>query len=76
MVRRIVYTWTGYWTRGDLINVAFNGPMTFLMIMGFVYAWRNGKGQDVMPLLIAIVVFPIPYYITHATLRFRHLLIR
>ena len=72
VVRRIVYMWTGYWKRGDLINVAFNGPMTILMIMGFVYAWRNGKGRDVMPLLIAIIVFPIPYYITHATLAYRH----
>jgi 4-amino-4-deoxy-L-arabinose transferase-like glycosyltransferase len=72
VARHVVYMWTGYWTRGDLINVAFNGPMTFLMIIGFVYAWRNGKGQDVVPLLIAIIVFPIPYYLTHARLAFRH----
>jgi 4-amino-4-deoxy-L-arabinose transferase-like glycosyltransferase len=72
VARRILYMWTGFWKKGDLINVLLNGPMTFLMIVGFVYAWRNGKGQDVVPLLIAIIVFPIPYYITHATLAFRH----
>ena len=72
VVRRIVYMWTEIWNRDDLVNVLFNGPMTILMIVGLVYAWRNGKGQDVLPLLIAIIVFPIPYYITHARLAFRH----
>ena len=72
VLRRIVYMWTGLWTRRDLINVLFNGPMTILTLMGLVYAWRNGKGQDVAPLLMAIIVFPLPYYITHARLAFRH----
>jgi hypothetical protein len=72
VVRRFVYTWTGFWKKSDYLSVLLNVPMTTLMIMGFVYAWRNGKGQEVVPLLIAILVFSIPYYLTHATLAFRH----
>ncbi len=72
VARRVVYMWTGIWKRSDFINVLFNGPMTLLMIMGFVYARRNGKGMDVVPLSIAIIIFPVPYYITHARLAFRH----
>jgi hypothetical protein len=72
VVRRFIYTWTGFWKKSDFLSMLLNVPMTFLMIMGFVYAWRNGKGQEVVPLLIAIMVFSIPYYLTHATLAFRH----
>jgi 4-amino-4-deoxy-L-arabinose transferase-like glycosyltransferase len=71
-LRRVAYMWTGVWKQSDFVNVLFNGPVTALMILGFVYAWRNGRGLDVMPMLIAIVIFPIPYYVTHARLAFRH----
>ncbi len=71
-LRRIAYMWTGVWTRYDFVNLLFNGPVAALMILGFVYAWRNGKWWDIMPVLIPILVFPIPYYVTHARLSFRH----
>jgi 4-amino-4-deoxy-L-arabinose transferase-like glycosyltransferase len=71
-LRRFTYMWTGVWTQYDFVNLLFNGPVAVLMIMGFVYAWKNGKWQDVMPILIPIVIFPIPYYITHSRLSFRH----
>jgi hypothetical protein len=34
-------------------------------------AWRT-KWLDVLPLAMCLLVFPVPYYVTHTALRYRH----
>jgi hypothetical protein len=42
-----------------------------LSLAGLLLAWR-ATGMDSLPLAMCLIVFPIPYYITHTALRYRH----
>jgi hypothetical protein len=42
-----------------------------LSLAGLLLAWR-ATGMESLPLAMCLVVFPIPYYITHTALRYRH----
>lgn len=78
-VRRIVRFWTGYWSFSpaylryepfDLPNVPFCLFLIFFMVRGLRRWWRQDK-QAVLPFLLALLLFPIPYYLTHSSMDYR-----
>jgi 4-amino-4-deoxy-L-arabinose transferase-like glycosyltransferase len=78
-VRRIVRFWTGYWSFRpgylkyepfDLPNVPFCLFLMYFMVRGIRRWWRFDISA-VMPYLLALVVFPLPYYITHSSMDYR-----
>jgi hypothetical protein len=78
-LRRIVRFWTGYWSFAplylkyepfDLPNVPFCLFLVFFMVRGLARGWKEDK-TAVLPYLLAILVFPIPYYITHSSMDYR-----
>jgi 4-amino-4-deoxy-L-arabinose transferase-like glycosyltransferase len=77
--RRVFRYWTGYWSFSksyltgqplDLPNVLFCIPLTCLMLLGIVRWWRSGS-EMLAPYLLAVIVFPLPYYVTHASMDYR-----
>ena len=78
-VRRIVRFWTGYWSFQpnylkyepmDLPNVPFCIFLTIFMVRGMAQWWRRDR-VAALPYLIALLIFPIPYYITHSSMDYR-----
>ncbi len=79
--RHVVNMWTGFWSLDPkfladepfhIPNTIFATAMTLLMLGGLRYAWLNGKGQDVFPLVLILVTFPMVYYVTHSSMDYRH----
>lgn len=52
-------------------NEWFCATFSILSLAGIILALKSKIG-DSMPLAICLVIFPIPYYITHTSLRYRH----
>ncbi len=78
-LRRIGRFWTGYWSLRpqylksepfDLPNIPFCLFLLYFMLRGMVRWWREDR-QAAMPYLMAIVIFPIPYYLTHSSMDYR-----
>ena len=78
-LRRIVRFWTGYWSFNpgylkyepfDLPNVPFCLFLLFFLVRGVRRWWQQDK-QGVLPYLLALLVFPIPYYLTHSSMDYR-----
>lgn len=79
--RHVLNMWTGFWSLDPTFlagepfhipNTFFAAAMTLLLIGGLRYAYRNGRGEAVFPLLIILVTFPLVYYITHSSMDYRH----
>ena len=79
-VRRIVFTWTGFWTfrKQYLANEPFaiphilvNTPLLILMLIGMRHAWHH-RGPEVLPLVLCVATFPMLYYVTHSDPSYRH----
>jgi 4-amino-4-deoxy-L-arabinose transferase-like glycosyltransferase len=77
--RRVLRFWTGYWSFQpsylkyepfDLPNVPFCLFLLYCMIRGMARWWRQ-DWKAVLPYLIAVIVFPIPYYLTHSSMDYR-----
>jgi Dolichyl-phosphate-mannose-protein mannosyltransferase len=78
---RVLDTWTAaYDSRHDKwmrplrlvqAEVVFCTAFSLLSLFGLALALRKNADQ-VLPLALSAVVFPIPYYITHTALRYRH----
>ncbi len=77
--RRIVRFWTGFWSfRKDYLadepldvpNLFFCGGVTLLMLRGIRRWWKEDRGSA-LPYLIAVALFPIPYYLTHSSMDYR-----
>ncbi len=77
--RRIVRFWTGYWSFShsyledealDLPNVPFCSALTLLMVLGAWQLYRRNRSLAV-PYLGALLLFPLPYYVTHASMDYR-----
>jgi hypothetical protein len=69
---RFIRYWTG--TGSDQPNpilAAFTILTTLLGALGLLWLFRDGRGALALLLLMPLLVFPLPYYITHAELRFR-----
>jgi len=78
-LRRIVRFWTGFWSFSpsylkyepfDLPNVPFCLFLMFFMVKGLL-RWRRSDRAAVFPYLLALLVFPLPYYITHSSMDYR-----
>jgi 4-amino-4-deoxy-L-arabinose transferase-like glycosyltransferase len=78
-LRRILRFWTGYWSLSpsylkfepfDLPNVPFCLFLMFFMVKG-ILRWRHHHRSAVLPYLLALLVFPLPYYITHSSMDYR-----
>ncbi len=78
-VRRAVRFWTGFWSFGrayladqpfDLPNVPFCLFLTWAMLRGIRRWWRDAPGT-LLPFLCAVVVFPLPYYLSHSSADYR-----
>jgi len=78
-LRRVVRYWTGYWSFShayladeglDVPNVPFCTALTLLMLLG---AWQLVRllKRGAFPFLMTFVIFPIPYYVTHASMDYR-----
>lgn len=78
---RILDTWTASensWVDGWIAALQLSredvwlcSAFSLLSLAGLLLALRN-HGMDSLPLAICLIVFPIPYYITNTTLRYRH----
>jgi len=74
-------TWTGFgepfldiWRGAGATlraELALNYALTVLMLLGLAGA-RRSLSLASLPLLNVIVVFPVVYYVTHTTPRYRH----
>ena len=79
--RRVLDTWTGdFDSRHDKWMIALHSGgleiacctgLSLLAALGLGLAMRKDV-FECLPLAFCVVVFPIPYYITHTTLRYRH----
>ncbi len=77
--RRVVRFWTGYWSLNptylkyepfDLPNVPFCCVLSFFTFVGLRRWWRTDK-QAALPYAVALLVFPLPYYLTHSSMDYR-----
>lgn len=77
--RRFLRYWTGYWSLStaylaheplDLPNVPFCTTLSLFLICGLVVWWRRDR-QRLLPFLALLVLFPIPYYLTHSSVDYR-----
>ena len=77
--RRIVRFWTGYWSFDkaylklepfDVPNVPFCLFLSFFMAKGLI-RWGKEDWGSVVPSVLAVLIFPIPYYLTHSSMDYR-----
>jgi 4-amino-4-deoxy-L-arabinose transferase-like glycosyltransferase len=78
-LRRILNTWTGLWEfpprwnmdESGLPNILMYSFVSFMAFAGLVLAIHSGR-DEVIPLAILPVCFPVVYYLTHSDMGFRH----
>lgn len=77
--RRFLRYWTGFWSFRlsylkdeplDIPNVFFCTTLTIFAFLGAV-RWIRFGPKTYVPYLIAVLVFPLPYYVTHASMDYR-----
>jgi 4-amino-4-deoxy-L-arabinose transferase-like glycosyltransferase len=78
---RVVDTWAGTlyfkedpWIRSlglGRIALAFTLVFSLTAAVGLVHVARR-DWLEFLPLILSVLIFPIPYYITHSSLRYRH----
>ena len=78
---RVVDTWAGIfyfkedpWIRSlglGTIALAFTIVFSLAAGVGLVHVARQ-DWTGFLPLILCVLIFPIPYYITHSSLRYRH----
>jgi 4-amino-4-deoxy-L-arabinose transferase-like glycosyltransferase len=77
--RRFVRFWTGYWSFNssylkyepmDLPNVPFCLFLVTFMAIGLRRWWKKDRSA-VLPYIVALLVFPLPYYVTHSSMDYR-----
>lgn len=78
-LRRTVRFWTGFWSFRpnylqseplDVPNVFFCTSITILMLRGIWRWWKEDRNYAT-PYLILLIVFPLPYYLTHSSMDYR-----
>jgi 4-amino-4-deoxy-L-arabinose transferase-like glycosyltransferase len=78
-LRRAVRFWTGFWSFKpsylqseplDVPNVFFCSCITLFMLRGISRWWREDR-THASPFLIMLLVFPVPYYLTHSSMDYR-----
>jgi 4-amino-4-deoxy-L-arabinose transferase-like glycosyltransferase len=77
--RRFLRYWTGYWSLSpaylehepfDLPNVPFCTTLSLFLLCGLV-GWTRRERGSLLPFAMVVVLFPIPYYLTHASMDYR-----
>jgi len=77
--RRIIRFWTGYWSFSpdylkyemfDLPNVPFCLFLLWATFRG-TRRWMRDNWRSAVPYAIALILFPLPYYITHSSMDYR-----
>jgi hypothetical protein len=78
---RFVDTWTGLWDshvdswvivfRARTAYEWFSSAFSLLAFAGLMFA-RRACGADAMPLILAVLVLPATYYLTHSGMHYRH----
>jgi len=78
-LRRVLYTWTGLWEfppRWKLDEEGLPNALTysFISLVAFLGLYRaiRDRRDVLIPLVIPLALFPIPYYLTHSEARYRH----
>jgi hypothetical protein len=78
-LRRFFRFWTGFWSFSpeylqyqpmDVPNLFFCTALTVFMCRGLRRWWRRDRAEA-LPYVIAIVVFPFAYYLTHSSMDYR-----
>src|SRR3984893_7314950 len=78
-LRRAVRFWTGFWSFRssylqseplDVPNVFFCSCITLFMLRAISRWWREDR-THASPFLILLLVFPVPYYLTHSSMDYR-----
>ena len=77
--RRALRFWTGFWSMDaayleaepfDLPNVLFCATLSVLMLQGLRRTWRWNRTVAQQALAV-LILFPLPYYLTHASMDYR-----
>lgn len=77
--RRFLRYWTGYWSFApsylshepfDIPNVPFCTTLSLFLICGLVTLGRS-RLETLLPFALLVIVFPIPYYLTHSSMDYR-----
>jgi len=78
-LRRAVRFWTGFWSFRlsylqfeplDVPNVFFCTCITLFMLRG-IWRWWKEDRTHANPFLMMLLIFPVPYYLTHASMDYR-----
>ena len=78
-LRRVFRFWTGVWSFSadymrsqplDIPNFFFCTCITIVMLRG-LRRWGRAGATAVLPYLIVILLFPLPYYLSHASMDYR-----
>lgn len=78
-LRRALRYWTGFWSFRpsylqseplDVPNVLFCTAITVFMLRGIRSWWKQDR-RHALPYLILLIVFPLPYYLTHSSMDYR-----
>ncbi|MBO0858445.1 MAG: glycosyltransferase family 39 protein [Chloracidobacterium sp.] len=77
-IRRFFCLWTGFWNISlfyeeplSTLYTVMNTILTIFMLIGLFKAWRSDKAVA-MPYLLALLSFPLAYYLTHPHAEYRH----
>ncbi len=81
-LRRIGYLWSGFWNLDPsnvhdefhgFANVYLTLAVTLAMLLGIWRAFRSCRAA-LLPLLLVLLFYPFIFYITHPTIRYRHII--
>jgi hypothetical protein len=71
-LRRFFRFWTGTGNSAGSIFYAIHAVLTSVLgLIGMVLLWRRGMRSFVVLVALPLLLFPFPYYITHAEFRYR-----
>jgi 4-amino-4-deoxy-L-arabinose transferase-like glycosyltransferase len=80
-LRHVVFMWTGFWSFNheylreepfDPENICFLSLLSLLSLAGLWRIFREGSSTIAMLYLLVLLVFPVPYYLSHLDPGFRH----
>ncbi|RXH58009.1 ArnT family glycosyltransferase [Granulicella sibirica] len=70
--RRVLRFWTGTGTSGGSVLFGLHATLTLILGgFGLALLWQGARRDICLTMLIPLLVFPLPYYITHAEFRYR-----
>ena len=81
-LRRFTYLWTGFWNLDPsnlqdefhgFANVFLTLSLTLAMLLGLWGAFRQSRDAT-LPFLLVLAFYPLVFYLTHPTIRYRHVI--